>query len=204
MKTTSFANQITLRLFLILLLTIFNSSAHAASLSFVPDSSTVELGNSINIDIIVSDLGNGASPSLSAFDIGIAYLPTFIDASTVSYGTSLNNGDPIDSFTNTDLSTAGLALIGEVSFLFDLDNTQLDSFILATLSFDALALGTSTLAFDFTGLGAGLFGSDLLATQLAVDVTAGSIEVIASSNVPEPSTLLLLIGGMVFIRKRTT
>ena len=88
-------------------------------------------------------------------------------------------GDPFFSLRDVDLSVAGVVDLAELSFWFDweLPSFQGDSVLLATLSFEALAVGASQLSL----LPDPVFGIDVKGTNaeiLQLDVVA----LIASSN----------------------
>lgn len=120
--------------------------AGAVSLSFSPTSGSVEIGDTISLDIIVGDLGNAGPVSLGAFDLNILYDDSKLNFESVNYGSLLGDIDPFafetDIFTNLSAGSLGLS---ELSFLLDteLDTLQSASFTLATLEFSGLVTGGS-------------------------------------------------------------
>ena len=107
-------------------------------------------------------------------------------------GNQLNIGEaePIYGWTE-ETETVNLA---EVSFGFDftfLDNNQADEFTLATLTFNALAPGSSNLEFSNVSL------ADALGGSLTASLQNGAVSVEAVSlptSVPEPSVAFALVG----------
>ena len=104
-------------------------------------------------------------------------------------------------FSDFDLSAAGVVDFAQLSLLSDLDLAlqQPDAFVLATLEFEAIGLGTSALDFVFDVF------NDLKGTGAQVlNVTAGST---VTFVVPEPhAALLFALGTWVIgtaIRRRS-
>ena len=155
--------------------------ATSATLELVPDMTTVGLGDALFIDIVVSELGDGIAPSVGDFDFDITYDDTILTATDVEIGGFLGDLDFLEAIGGFDLSTSGVVDLFEVSFLFDfeLDALQPASFTLATLSFEAIGLGMSTLDFTQVILG------DSFAQPIDTTVTGGSV------SVPLPPTLWL-------------
>jgi len=189
---------------LILALSPIASNADLIELSWglSPDSQTVHIGQSFQLDLVVSGLGDGMAPSLQGFDVDITFSDVFaIDPSTVVFGTFL--GDPNDSAqTNTTSELIGteVLFLVEQSFLTAaaLDAIQGSSFTLATMTFTASAVGTYIFSGD--DCCGGLFLTD--ETTKGPGVDSAYVTVLA---VPEPGTLALFgIGllGMGLSRRR--
>ena len=168
----------------------------AISIGFNPASQTVGVGDSLSVDVVISGLeAGGLDEIVGAFDLDVTYDPTILFASGVTFGPFLGDPSLFEALTDFDLSTAGLIDFAELSLLDDstLAVMQPDSFSLATLHFDAIALGTSQLRFvfnefnDVKGLNAEVLSLVVSDGRVGVDVSA----------VPEPATMFLLGSGLV-------
>ena len=171
--------------------------SEAISIGFDPVSAAVSLGDTLDVGILISDLGGEI---VSAYDLDVSYDATILSATGVSFGSFLNDGDPFNSFQVFDLSTPGLIDLAELSLLFDSDllSSQPDSFLLATISFSTLAEGTSALTLvPDPVFGVDVTGLDAQILQLNVD--SGNVTVSARASVPEPSTWVLLGVGVAFM-----
>ena len=164
------------------------SSAQAVLLSFQPVSQNAQISDVVNVDVVVSGLGNGVAPSLGDFDLDVSYDNSILNATGGSIGPFLGDPGLGEAITFSNL-LPGVVDFGEVSLLFDfeLNALQADTFTLATLTFDAIGVGTSALNFTKTIMG-DAFGQPL-------PVTTSSGEVIVSA--PTPATLVLLGVGLM-------
>jgi len=174
--------------------------ARAISLTLVPSAPVVTVGETVDVAVQISGLGDGAPPSLSTFDVEMNFDPAILALNAISYGDPLL-GDQLDllgigSVTST---TVGSGLVGFSEISLDspdiLDLFQAGEFTLATATFVAAASGGSLLGLTVNVLG------DANGDPLVAAISDGSIAV-----VPEPSTLLLVgvafVGAVVVRKKR--
>lgn len=168
----------------------------AATLKFTADQTVLNIGQSTNIDIVISELGDMTSPSLSVYDITVGFDDAILSAGSIVFGNQLALVG--GSYTETDDSTAGTINILELSFdtPATLDNMQADSFVLATISYTALAIGTTSLTFDSALLG------DSLGDEILASLQDTSINV-----VPIPAAGWLFgsaLAGLGWLRRKQT
>ena len=185
----------------LLSLFIINTPAYAVSIGFDPVSSSVTLGDSFDVDIVISGLGDGAAPSVSAFDIDVSYDSTVLDATAVIFGTLLDDLF-FPSFQDA-IFNPGFVDIAELSLLFsdELDALQPGNFTLATLTFDAIGIGDSLLNIPTEDMGpiVGLDIKDALGIELDVISIAAEVTVEPRAVSGSGSLSLLAIGLMSLV-----
>jgi hypothetical protein len=111
-------------------------------------------------------------------------------------------GDQLDLLGLGSLASAtpgsGLVNVFELSFdsVDDLNNLQAADFILARLLFDTASAGISALTLNINALG------DAFGDALTANVQDGSVTVTSTTIVPEPSSILLLLLGSLFLVRK--
>lgn len=181
--------------------------AMAVTLSIGPATQNQTLGAPVSVNILVSDLGDFSSSSLGNFDLFVSYDSSILTPTQADYGTQLNQGDINDSIQEglvlvsgptAECAAAACLEVAEVSFLTaqELVDGQPGSFLLASITFNTVALGSSALDFQFTELG-DEFGDEILNANLQ----SASVTVAAAQQVPLPASLLLF-GVALFWRRR--
>lgn len=186
------ANTLYARLILCLAITLgFAISAQAVpTLSFGISNPTPQVGDSITVDVIASDVTD-----LFAFNLDIGFNPAVLGIATVNAGNFLASGG--------GLTLSGIGLFGfDTSMpgqIQDINDSLLGpvagvsgSGILATIGFDILAPGISQIAFlDVNALA----GTEMIdSTGVPITIMNANIGTI---TVPEPSTPLLFLSGML-------
>lgn len=168
--------------------TFGGSQGWATSLSFVPNSSAINIGDSIDVDVELSDLGGSY---VGAFDFDVNYDDTVLTFNSYSLTGSLGDisaGDAFDwSWGDLGFGTVNLS---ELSLLWDFTSRQDGSSLtLARLSFIGTNVGTTSLSFDNVTI------SDDMWSGIGVSLYTGSIDVAAP--VPEPAAMFLFGTGLV-------
>lgn len=168
------------------------------TLSFQPQSSVVGLGQQATVELRINNLGD---QFLSTYDITIGFDPDILQFFSATFGTELGFG------TNGATPGAGTVELSEISFESDndLNVSQADDFMIASLVFNTVASGTSPLSFGAVMLGgATIFddqtGEPIEVSPMYAQTTGGSVIVNSpQTGVPEPGTLILLLTGLATV-----
>ena len=175
--------------------------AHAVVISFVPSDSSVGVGGSTSVDLVISDLGDDI---LTGFDLSLFFDDTVLGFDGFSFGTDCGGFSCLDVLglgSLQDVTDWGFGEVGvfELSFDFDADLElfQPDDFVLGTFTFTGLMEGESALDVFVWGL-SGQFEFDetlgfFVPKDLDAEIVGGSI------TVPEPGTWMLFLGGLLLL-----
>jgi hypothetical protein len=174
----------------------------AAVIEVVPAAQTVDEGDTLEVSLKMSGLGDLIAPSLGTFELLVAF-----DAAVLSFVDAVF-GDPI---LGDQLDVQGLGAVSQVTpgtgtvelfevsldTVSDLNALQAGAFVLATLTFSAVGEGTSavTVSPGATGLG------DADGAPLTADLVQGSVTVTPRA-VPSPGIGLLLALGLLTLGVR--
>ncbi len=153
-------------------------------LSIIPSAQSIGLGEDLQVDITISGLEGDVA--LGGFDLRFVYNPLVLDFVTLEFGNQLDLSGfgSINFFAEDPNPTVGAVDLFELSLdsVLTLQTLQSDSFVLATLSFAAMASGSSTLNMAIPSL------SDAFGSLLSID------SVVASTvRVAEPGVLGLFV-----------
>lgn len=191
------------------LLAIGANSAQAVIISLDPASQSVAAGDSVEVAVILSGLPSPGAQSLAGFSLDVSFDSAILDFSKVVFGDPVL-GDQLDLGGLSPLTDVFSYLNGvnifELSFSpeADLNAGQAGAFTLATLTFEALKLGTTTLTPFLDPFFGALLDAGTPPAPISVNDFV-SAEVRVATTVPAPATLLLLAGGLFglgFARRR--
>lgn len=191
------------------------STAEAASLSFLPTSTAIRVGQTTEVAIRISDLQDHSAPSLASFDLSVLFDPTIARVETVLFGDPVL-GDQVDrsglakslnspAFPTiqsniTTNGTSGIVNLSELSLdaSTDLDLNQPANFTLARILFKALHPGITSLSFSEVFLGTSQ-GKLLMATPshgtLSV-LPQLPVEPVPESSSLNPLLISIIVGGL--------
>lgn len=175
-----------------------SASASAITISTLPPNQTVETGDAVSVDLVITGLGTGSAPSLGVFDITVAFNPAILSFTNVIWGTEL------DLFGLGDVQSltigSGTLNLFELSLdsAADLDALQASDFKLATLRFTALTLGFSSLGLTVNNLG------DARGAVLGAVAAGAGVDVESNGGplIPEPATFSTMLLGITVVALR--
>lgn len=171
------------------------TSANALYVQAVPVDSTVGVGGSVQVDIVIGDLTDNAAPSLGAYDLDVVFDASILQYTDIVWGNELDQ-DQLGSLKLLDDGAVqnGLLNVFEVSYddIATLDSQQSGDFVLFSLLFTALGVGESQVAAGVASL------SDAEGNEILADEVSGTI----ITAVPVPAALPLLMSGLALVAGR--
>jgi hypothetical protein len=181
----------------------FSINANAVSINLIANQNTINLGDNVEVQARISGLN--ANTALGVYDLSINYDANLFSLSNIIWGDSVI-GNQLDllGFGSLQDSSSGAGWFNafELSFddAFDLELLQANEFTLFSLVFNNIASGSGLFSITNTLLG-DAYGDELfIASANSTKVTTNKV------SVPEPSSLLLLLGiiALVLVRTRMT
>lgn len=170
--------------------------AEALSIGLVASDLSLLPGEQVTVDVVVAGLGAGAAPTLSAFDLDLDFAAPTLTLVNVAFGSGLGTGGQV--FNSTSLLSASVVDLAAVSLLASatLDAQQPASFVLATVTLQAVSPGLAGLALTQAVL------ADTSAVPGGNQVFVDSLGDASILVVPEPGTLALLASGTGLLAMR--
>jgi len=196
------------KLITMLMLTFITLSSHATLLSVDLDNTDYQVGDVLSADIVISDVGLdavGFDKLVASFNTNFLFDNSLLAFDNVIFGDKLDvDPDPFfASFQDDSLVSAGNLFIQEIAQAFDFDlfaaQDGLNQFVLATVNFNVLQSGISSLNFADVAIG-DEFGFSFIDVQ----TESANFTITNSVSVPEPSTFILLIAAMMILVRRRT
>ncbi len=177
----------------LLILALFSSGAHAVALILAPNAQNVGVGSQVSVDVRAINL---AGDFVGAYDFNVSWDPTLLDFINIEFSPYLDG--PSMSTQSFDEFTPGTLSVSEFSSgsLSMQDGTP---FTLFTLTFDALAVGTSDFHFTAGGSPGFDFLADAFGETLDVEIREGKIRI---DPVPVPAAVWFLLSGLAAIGMR--
>ncbi len=117
---------------------------NAVTLDLLPEMQNITVGDSVIIDVQISELGNGTSPSVGGFNLELNYDPAVLTFNNLTFSELLNIFDT--GIQSIDSSTSGTLIFGNVSLdsAEELNAAQPNSFSLANIEFIGSGVSTNS------------------------------------------------------------
>ncbi|WP_198648202.1 cohesin domain-containing protein [Cyanothece sp. BG0011] len=118
--------------------------ANAVTLDLLPQTQSVTVGQSVILDVQISELGNNISPSVGGFNLQLNYDPAVLTFDDITFS-GLIDLSGLDTQT-VDSSTPGTLFFVDLSLDLpeELNTAQPDTFSLANIEFIGSGIGTNS------------------------------------------------------------
>lgn len=175
----------------------FSLNANAISIDLVTDNSAINFGDNVEVQVRINGL-EGAT-ALSVYDLNLNYDASLFSFSNLIWGDS-SKGNQLDLIGHGSMqdssSGSGWLNLFELSLdeIADLELLQENEFTLFSVVFTSIALGSGNFFITNNIMG------DAYGNELSVDTfTDAQVAVDGGVSVPEPSSLLLLLGLLAIV-----
>ena len=171
-------------------------NANAISIDLIADNTAINLGDSVEVQVRIS--GTEDDIALGTYDVDFNYDASLFNISSIIWGDALqgNQLDLLGFGSLQDYSNgSGWLNLFELSFdsAMDLEMLQSGEFTLFSILLNSIAIGSSEFSLTNT-----IFG-DAYGNELSIDQINTTRVNISSVSVPEPSTIFLLLAGLLAI-----
>ena len=173
-------------------------NANAINIELTTDTNALTLGDTLAIDVRISGLSHGSSPSLGAYDLGFHYDANLFAIHSIMWGdATLGNQLDLMNYGSLQDSNSGNGWLNlfELSFdsAEDLNLLQAGEFILFSVLLNTITNGSGIFSLTANSV------SDAYGEELFIAPINNLSVVVNSVSVPEPSSLLLLLGAIAVI-----
>ncbi|HTF98056.1 MAG TPA: PEP-CTERM sorting domain-containing protein [Cellvibrio sp.] len=186
------------------LLLLFTVDTYAISIDMVHNKTLIQNGSTMAIDINISGLNNGAAPSLGAYDLDFNFDKTLFTFNQIIWGDRIKGNQlDLNNFGSLQLSHFSVGTINLFELSFDdiasLEDWQAGEFTLFSILLTATTVGEAHFSLWANNL------SDAAGNSIIVKMPDELILDVVGVEVPEPSSLLLLLGciAILVLRART-
>lgn len=161
----------------------------------VQPNGTAVQGNPLDVEVLILGLGDGATPSLGAFDLTLSWDPTVLGFNSIGFGGALGDEAMGEALTGV-VNNPDNAMVSEVSLLLpaDLIANQSDTFTLFTVTFDTIMTGSTPLDLTPNDPLADELGLPLTAEFIGANITVNRFMPVADIPTLSQWGLLALIG----------
>lgn len=176
----------------------FSFNANAISIDLIANKSAVNIGDNLEVAVRISGLNDAGAPSIGVYDLNFQFDSGLFSFDSIHWGNSAN-GNQLDlsGFGSLQDSSSGSGWLNALELSFDdaldLNQLQLGEFTLFSVLLNTIATGTGNFSLTANALG------DAYGNELTVDQINGTQVSVGSVSVPEPSSILLLLAGLVVL-----
>ena len=176
----------------------FSLNTNAITIDLVANNSAINPGDNVEVQVRISGLNDMSAPALGVYDVDFNYDASLFSVSSINWGDSVkgNQLDLLGFGSAQDISSGFDWLrVFELSFddVLDLESLQAGEFTLFSVLLNAIAIGSGDFSLATHSLG-DAYGNDLVIDHINnTQVSVGSV------SVPEPSSILLLLLGILAI-----
>lgn len=180
------------------LVLLFSVDTYAISIDVIPDHTSLTTGDTLAVQVKISDLNDNAAPSLGVYDLDFYFDHSLFTVSNILWGDS-DKGNQLDlnglgSLQSSSIGTGVINLFElSVDDIASLDGLQAGEFTLFTVLLDAIAVGAGNFSLHVNALG------NAEADGLIAGSVGNAQVAISAIQVPEPSSGLLLLVGILAV-----
>ena len=174
----------------------FSLNANAISIDLIANNTNINVGDAVEVQVRISGLDGDTA--LGAYDVNFNYDASLFSFDSISWGDAIK-GNQLDlsGFGSWQESNSGTDWLNSIEFSFDevldLELWQASEFTLFSVLLNAIAIGSGDFSLTANTLG------DAYANELFLDTINGTTVNVNGVTVPEPSSLLLLIGMLAIL-----